>query len=179
MPSGCRIAAIDITRVGMAGHSFGAVTIQALAGQLFAAGAAALDTRVKAAIAFSPSPSRQLPDADSFGAITIPFMSVTGTADTVPMLDRAPASDRMRPYAAMPVGAKYLLVLDKADHAIFNGHQLRRAAAPGDARVKMIVAAATTEFWKAHLLGNAGARDSLVRGKFTDVLDPKDTFASK
>ena len=179
MTGGCRIAAIDTTRFGMAGHSFGAVTTQALAGQRFASGATASDPRIKAAIAFSPSPSRQLPDAESFGAIIIPFMSVTGTADTVPMLDRTPAADRTRPYAAMPAGGKYLLVFDGADHAIFNGHRLRRAAAPGDAHVKATVSAATTDFWRSHLLGDAGARKRLDGPSPIKGIAANDKFSKK
>lgn len=154
MAGGCRLAIIDRTRVGMAGHSFGAVTTQALAGQRFATGAMARETRIKAAIAFSPSPARQLGDVESFGAVTIPFMSVTGTADIVPMLDRTSAADRTRPYAAMPPGAKSLLVLDGADHSILGGRTPRRAPAQGDARIKALVASATTAFWRVHLLGD-------------------------
>lgn len=163
MTGGCDLAGLDFTRIAMAGHSFGAVTTQALAGQRFAQGRSMADARIKAAIAFSPSPSRQLPDDESFGAIRIPFLSVTGTADFVPMLDRTEAKDRLRPFAAMPVGHKYLLLLNGADHAIFNGHQLRRAALPGDARVKIQVRAASTIFLKAYLQGDPEALRELTQ----------------
>ena len=179
MTGGCRVGAIDTTRLGMAGHSFGAVTTQALAGQRFPSGAIARDPRIKAAIAFSPSPSRQLSDTESFGAIAIPFLSVTGTDDTVPMLDRTPAADRTRPYAAMPAGGKYLLVLDGADHAIFNGHRLRRAAAQGDAHVKAVVSAATTDFWRSYLLGDAEAQKRLDGPSPIDAVAANDKFSKK
>ncbi|MEZ5304881.1 MAG: alpha/beta hydrolase [Verrucomicrobiales bacterium] len=50
---------LDMERVGMSGHSFGAVTTQAVSGQSFPLrGRALTDDRIDAAVAFSPSRSR-------------------------------------------------------------------------------------------------------------------------
>ncbi|HSV73505.1 MAG TPA: hypothetical protein VLH79_07080 [Chthonomonadales bacterium] len=50
---------MDLQRVGMSGHSFGAVTTQAVSGQAFLGGRAQLtDRRIGAAIAFSQSSPR-------------------------------------------------------------------------------------------------------------------------
>ncbi|MBL9115388.1 MAG: hypothetical protein JNJ83_10320 [Verrucomicrobiaceae bacterium] len=47
---------LDMTRLGMSGHSFGAVTTQAVSGQSLAVGGARFtDPRIKAAIMMSPS----------------------------------------------------------------------------------------------------------------------------
>src|SRR4051794_34322716 len=55
---------LDMTKVGMSGHSFGAVTTQAVSGQNFPIGGTDLtDNRIKAAIAFSPSTPRYGGDA--------------------------------------------------------------------------------------------------------------------
>lgn len=160
--AGCALSRIDLGRVGMAGHSFGAITTQAVAGQSFSGGRQAVDKRIKAAIAFSPSPPAQGPDAAAFSSIRVPFMSITGTADATPVLNRTQPADRERPFRAMPAGDKYLLVFDGADHAIFNGHRLRRAAAPGDAHVTGVAARASTMFWRATLGGDAPARNWLT-----------------
>ena len=47
---------LNLARLGMSGHSFGAVTAQAVSGQSFPTGGQRFtDTRIKAAIAFSPA----------------------------------------------------------------------------------------------------------------------------
>jgi dienelactone hydrolase len=51
---------LDLSRVGMSGHSFGAVTTQAVSGQSFArAGTRFTDDRIRAALAMSPSAPRR------------------------------------------------------------------------------------------------------------------------
>jgi predicted dienelactone hydrolase len=171
---GCRLARLDTDKVGVAGHSFGAVTTQALAGQRFANNGSVADPRIRAAIAFSPSPSAHLPDAESFGKIELPFMSITGTADTTPMLARTTAEDRKRPYAAMPPGAKFLLVFGGADHSIFNGHGQRRASQVNDEHIKNVVNRATAMFWRAYLLHDTNALKSLTAPDGLSALLSKD-----
>lgn len=177
---GCRLARLDVSKVGMAGHSFGAVTTQALAGQRFADGRSVADPRIRASIAFSPSPSAQLPDVESFGKIEIPFMSITGTADSAPMLARPNPEDRVRPYSAMPPGGKFLLVFGGADHSIFNGHGQRRAPLVNDEHIKNVVSRATAMFWTAYLLHDANALKSLTAPDgLSALLSSDDRVASK
>jgi predicted dienelactone hydrolase len=180
MNGGCRLARFDMSKIGMAGHSFGAVTTQAIAGQRFANERSVADLRIRAAIAFSPSPSAQLPDVESFGKIELPFMSITGTADTTPMLARTTAEDRKRPYAAMPSGNKFLLVFEGADHSIFNGHGQRRVRQANDEHVAKMVTMATSLFWKSYLLDDAVARKSLTATDgLSNLLNDGDTLANK
>jgi predicted dienelactone hydrolase len=123
-----RWATINVPMVMMSGHSFGAVTTQALMGQRFGVPSDDLapEPRFVAAMAYSPS-ARQPRPVDSFAAIGRPFMSITGTQDAEPELlqtpgrERMPASARQVPYQEMPAGHKYLLVVDGADHMMFNG----------------------------------------------------------
>src|SRR4051794_12510697 len=67
---------LDMTKVGMSGHSFGAVTTQAVSGQNFPIGDTDLtDKRIKAAIVFSPSTPRYGGDAKTaFGKVKIPWL---------------------------------------------------------------------------------------------------------
>ena len=46
---------LDLTRVGMSGHSFGAVTTQAVSGQVIPIGRSLTEPRIKAAVMMSPS----------------------------------------------------------------------------------------------------------------------------
>lgn len=176
----CDLTRFDLTRIGMSGHSFGAHTTLAIAGQRYAGdfGKGFADPRVKAAIAFSPAPPMRGSDGDAFGAIAIPVMSVTGTADTTPVLPQISAADRQRPFRAMPAGGKYLLVLSGATHMDYNGQDnVRWRAARSDPRIAELTIAATTDFWRWTLLGDAGARRDLDSLKAR--LGPEDLFAAR
>ena len=154
----CDLTRLDLTRAGVAGHSFGAVTTQALAGQMFQGRPVFVEPGFKAAIAFSPSAPNQGTSAEAFAAIAIPFMSVTGSADAVPELTPETPTARTEPYLAMPPGGKYLLYFNGADHLVFGGHEMKRTPRPSDAHVRTVVPEATTMFWRATLLGDEKAR---------------------
>lgn len=156
----CPLSRLDASRIGIAGHSFGAQTVQAVAGQQFATadGLVSLgDARVRAAIALSPAPAAAQADDVAFARITMPFLSVTGTADELPMLNNVKAADRTRPYRAMPAGEKYLLVADGADHMLFSGGEMRRTPTPVDLRTQALVTTVTTWFWQRTLGDNPTA----------------------
>lgn len=159
---------LDLTRVGMSGHSFGAVTTQALAGQRFEVPArwqaqadALADDRLRAFVAFSPS-ARTDDAVSQFGSITRPFFSVTGTEDGLVGLGLGvPAPRRLLPFEGMPGPGAYLLNLEGADHMIFNGAPRRRTdgADPTlDAQHVHLTQATTTAFWRAHLMDDPAAR---------------------
>ena len=156
----CDLSRIDLSRVGMSGHSFGAMTTEAVSGERFegARFESLADPRIKAAIAFSPSPRREGGDAVAFGSINMPFFSITGTADSVPITSWVKPEDRQRPYRAMPAGGKYLLVFDGANHMEFNGQDTLRDGMKPDPHVRSVTIAATTAFWRATLLGDGTAQ---------------------
>jgi len=179
----CDLTRLDLTRVGMSGHSFGAHTTQAVAGQRFGSGGgtrALRDRRIKAAVAFSPAP----PQADdavvraAFAAIDIPFMSVTGTRDEVPVLNDVSPADRTLPFRYMPAGRKYLLVMDGATHADFGGNPAGGLRG-GNRHVDDVVIAATTAFWRAALLDDSTERDWLEDGGLQARLARGDAFQFK
>lgn len=173
----CDLGRADTGHVGMSGHSFGAHTTQAVAGQRYANyGAAFADGRIKAAIAFSPSPGQNR-DAEAFGGITIPFFSLTGSLDAVPQLTAVTATDRIRPFHAMAPGGKYLLWLDGANHAAFAGQHYAPRGTAGDAHVEPIVIRLTTLFWRWTLMGDAAAKTQLDAGDAT--FGPRDRFEAR
>jgi predicted dienelactone hydrolase len=156
----CELTRIDRSRIGMSGHSFGAMTTFAAIGQNYALPAARglADPRIKAAIAFSPSPPmRSHDDQAAFGTIHIPVMTLTGTADVVAITPGITAADRQRPFRAMPPGDKYMLVLAGANHMQFNGLDRLRDGTKPDPHIRALTISATTAFWRATLLGDADA----------------------
>lgn len=177
--AGCNLGRAAADHAGVAGHSFGAHTTLAIAGQTFAGRMAGHDPRFRAAIAFSPAPpesARPEGDAAAFGSIAVPVMTITGTEDTVPITS-ATAEDRIRPYEAMPAGEKYLLVFEGANHAAFSGNWRRRPGLAPDPRVVDGVSEVTTLFWRAYLADDAAAKDELAA--FGGTLSAEDRFAAK
>ena len=174
----CDLRRADLAHIGMSGHSFGAHTTQAIAGQRFPVAGIAADPRIKAAIAFSPSPPMRGSDAAAFGRVTIPFFSITGTEDAAPITPSIKPSDRERPFRAMPPGGKYLLVLAGANHMVFNAQDgLRGPASTATPHIRDTVVAATTLFWRATLLGDTPAGAELAR--FGATLPSEDRFEHK
>ena len=100
------LAGADLSRVGLAGHSFGAHTTLAAAGQRVVRPGGAepllLEPRIRAAVAFSPAANPRDPDpSTSFGAIRIPVMSLTGTRDGDVIGNGATPAQRVVPFENM------------------------------------------------------------------------------
>ncbi|MBL8329246.1 MAG: hypothetical protein JNJ71_10370 [Rubrivivax sp.] len=169
--------------IGMAGHSFGAMTTQALAGQRYPAGIQLADSRLRAFIALSPSSAQGM--AGAFAEITRPFFAITGSLDGDPFGSYDSGEPRARVYEGLPPGQRALLWLDGADHMSFAGNREQRIRGTGLARRDPIaasredrhhalVARTTALWWRAHLLGDDAARSALRAGP---DLQPGDRFS--
>lgn len=153
-----KLPAIDLRRIGFAGHSFGAVTTQMLAGQARPLGQAQPEPRLRAFIAFSPSAHTEQPALlrQQFDGIRAPFFSITGTADASQASPDVTPYHRTLPYQAMPAPDKYLLVLADATHAQLSGSGAgaRRpgalGATPGQ---RHTIEQLTLAFWQSYLNG--------------------------
>ncbi|AKJ63739.1 alpha/beta fold hydrolase [Kiritimatiella glycovorans] len=64
---------LDMEKVGMSGHSFGAVTTQAVSGQTFMRRPLFTDARIDAAVVMSPSSPRAGSATGAFGHVATPF----------------------------------------------------------------------------------------------------------
>jgi predicted dienelactone hydrolase len=171
---------MDLEHVGMSGHSFGAVTTQAVSGQRFPlAGRSYTDKRIKAAVAFSPSGARQNTDPkQAFGEIEIPWLLMTGTKDTAPIGDQSVKS-RLSVFPALPAGDKFELVLDNAEHSAFTDRPL-----PGDKENRnpnhhRAILALSTAFWDAYLRNDPQAKTWLDGEGPKLVLESGDKWQSK
>lgn len=152
---------IDPQRIGIAGHSYGALTVQSIAGQL-----GNKDARIKAAIALSPGAITK-DRAKSMQQVSIPFMCVTGQQDNfVTFKDGSdsmklgvPLANRLAIYEHLPQGKKYLLNLSQADHMSFAGEPIdgnrfsRDIEISDESNLKTWkkVSHVTTAFWNHHL----------------------------
>jgi predicted dienelactone hydrolase len=193
---------LDLKRIGMSGHSFGAVTTQGVSGQRTAwarlvpnaamvttqgvsgqrmalGGALFTDKRIKAALAMSPNSPRNGGDPRQlFGGVTIPWLLMTGTKDTA-LVGDADVASRLAVFPALPPVGKYELVLDGAEHSAFSDRAL-----PGDTQKRnpnhhRVILALSTAFWDAWLREDAEARAWLDGKGPVSVLEKQDRWQKK
>jgi predicted dienelactone hydrolase len=180
------VAMADLTRLGMSGHSYGAWTTLAIMGQApprALAGDLRLDDpRFRCAIAFSPAAANGPASKDSTSRMTRPLFAITGTHDGDVLGNGASPERRREVFARLPPPDKFLLILDGADHMVFNGgaHQppfggLTRAEI---LRIDNVVRSTTIAFWNAYLRDDAAAKAWLREG-VRAVLDPHDVWEAK
>jgi predicted dienelactone hydrolase len=174
---------LDLSRIGMSGHSFGAVTTQAVSGQSLPVGGARFtDPRIKAAVAMSPS----LPAAGSaeraFGSVTLPWLLMTGTKDVArigAMTIGGDLDSRLGVYPALPPGDKYELVLHDADHGAFGERSLPNEGANRNPNHHRVILALSTAFWDTSLRGDAEARAWLNSESPRSVMEKDDKWQRK
>jgi predicted dienelactone hydrolase len=169
---------VRLDAIGASGHSFGAVTVQAVAGKRLG------DVRFKALVAFSPSPAQGGLKGD-LAAATRPVLLLTGSQDGDPLGRGLTATDRAAVFDSLPAGQRALLWLDGADHMTFAGNAraplrgrlgpLKReaAAAEREPQHHALIAALTVQWWRAHLLGDAAATQAL---RAAPALGPDDRW---
>lgn len=152
---------LDTARIGMAGHSFGAWTTLAVAGEVFIGPTgreiAMGDPRVKAAVAMSAPVPRNREQLDrAFAGIHIPCLHMTGTLDDSPIGDTK-AAERRLPFDHIRGADQYLITFIGGDHMVFSG----RGRLPGrndkDSRFQGLICIASTAFWDAYLKGDRSA----------------------
>ncbi len=161
--------------IGLAGHSFGAQTAQAVAGQRFPVPAELADPRPSAFIALSPSTHRsEMPVQAQFGTIRRPFLAITGSLDGDPFGAYQGGDRRAHIFDGLPPGQRALLWLEGADHSTFAGNGARRingrgpfAREPGVLALEpahhAVVAHISSLWWRAQLRGDAAALAALQR----------------
>jgi len=190
---------LDLERIGMSGHSFGAHTTLIVAGQvavlpggreIFQA-----DPRIKAAVVLSPPVPQQPGQREkAFRKIAIPCLYMTGTEDDSP-IGETRKEDRRVPFdLSGDLADRYLVIFAGGDHMIFSGRERSLFGTPGTTRGGLLslrrarekdevfhrlICAATTAFWDAYLRGNAKARQWLAEGGFEKILGNDGTFEKK
>lgn len=149
---------LDLKNIGMSGHSFGAVTTEAVSGQALPQGEQKFtDARIRAAIAFSPSSPKRGSAAKAFGSVKIPWLLMTGTKD-VSLISDTDVKSRLAVYPNLKGAPKYEVLLNNAEHSIFTDRPL-----PGDQPQRnpnhhRVILAVSTAFWDAYLKQDKSAQ---------------------
>jgi len=175
--SGSLWGKLDLSRIGVCGHSYGAHTALTLVGMLVNFpqhdGRSFRDVRVKAALLISPPAMAWSPTAKEFAPIHSPTMHMSGSRDTsrlwhITLLHRRRAFDCIR---AAP---RYFLNIEGAAHSTFADHEtillakgngrldrtdpprLRPRNADHQRQIDLILEFSDA-FWDAYLMGSDAA----------------------
>ena len=167
---------VDPNRVGVAGHSFGAYTALAVAGQTIRLDGnerSFRDGRVKAALAMSPQgPGRMGLTQKSWDAVRIPVMIMTGSKD-YSLGGGFDVRSRRYAFDHMPPNDKHLLWIEDASHLAFSDNardpmDLSRFVTR-DPRHHPWILATATAFFDAYLKGDAKAGEWLAKTEIKRV----------
>jgi predicted dienelactone hydrolase len=173
------VGRMDLQRVGMSGHSFGARTTQQVSGETTSVRrGSAVEKRIRAAVIMSPGVPATGNPQRAFGQVKLPWLLMTGTHDDSPIGEQTPES-RRRVYAALPPGDKYELVLNQAEHSVFGDRPGERKTPPSRAAHHRSIKALTTAFWDAYLREDPAAKAWLQGPGARGMLDPADLWQNK
>lgn len=160
----------------MSGHSFGAVTTEAVSGETFLGGKQAFtDKRITAAITFSPSLPKAASPAVAFGSVKIPWMLMTETKDTAPIGNQNVAS-RLAVYDNLVAPEKYEVVLNNAEHSVFTDRPLPGDKEPRNPNHHRVILALSTAFWDAYLKDDPAAAAWLNSQAPRAVMETEDVW---
>lgn len=170
---------MELSKIGMSGHSFGAVTTQGLMGQRFPGDRTVADPRLKAFVLFSPSSHRTTSPETAFGQISKPVLCMTGTKDVSVIEKGLDPLSRQLVYKALPAGDKFQLVFENGEHHAFGDSD--RPGIEDQAKHHPAIQKISTAFWDACLKGNEKAKAWLQSAtpKTELSLDPKDVWEWK
>lgn len=167
---------MNLKKVGMSGHSFGAVTTQAVSGESLPAGGQRFtDARITAAIAFSPSSPKRGSAAKAFGAVKIPWLLMTGTKDIAP-IGNTDMKSRLAVYPNLKGAPKYEVVLHNAEHSAFTDRALPGDREPRNPNHHRVMLALSTAFWDASLRDDGTALAWLNSSRPRSVMETKDQW---
>jgi len=175
---------MDMSRIGMSGHSFGGMTTQVMAGQRRGYGArqySLFENRFKAGIVYSPVPMRkkkQHGPEDFYGGIQIPLLIMTGTDDDSP-IENFGYEDRLEVYTHSGGPEQHLLVLDKGDHMVYNGSRGKLDANPKRDVHEEIIKMLSLAFWDAYLKDDAAATEWLKGSGASEWLSSEGEYSFK
>lgn len=168
-------AIMDFGKIGMSGHSFGALSTQVAAGQMFGDENHQLtrlrDTRIQSGILYSPVPVAdhlldKISAADNtniYGGIEIPLLHMTGTQDDAP-IGGQDYTHRLAVYDKTVWPEKYLLVTNGSDHMVYNGTRGKLERNPDRDKHEEMIKIFALAFWDMSLKDDPCAQDWL-RGK--------------
>lgn len=154
----------DLSCLGMSGHSFGAMTTQAMLGMMFPDESGKLrsfkEPRFKAGILYSPVPIQHVAlddPEDIYGSIDRPLFFMTGTDDDSPV-EGFGYEQRLVVHEHSGHDDKQLLVLDGGDHMIYNGSRGKLGQHPNRAQHEIVIKTSALIYWDAYLKNDEAAK---------------------
>lgn len=179
-------ARLDLSAIGMSGHSFGALTTQTLCGQTAPphshsphshslATPLQCDHRIAAALAMSPSaaPGDQ---QTALQSVRIPWMMMTGSDDHAPIGRMSPEARRTI-FNHLPKRIdRYELMLGGAHHFAFTEDRLPARIPARNARHHQTIEQISTAFWDAYLRHQPAAKHWLQGMAIRATLQPRDRW---
>ncbi|HXL23395.1 MAG TPA: hypothetical protein VOA78_13065 [Candidatus Dormibacteraeota bacterium] len=156
---------IDADRIGVAGHSMGSYTAEAVAGALIDMpghpATTFVDQRVKAVLCLSPQGPGQFGLTEhSFDRISLPYLGVTGSLDSLGPV-ASPAWHKI-PFDRSVPGDKFHVFIQGASHMSFiTPRTISTQAAPRGDAILGYTNSAALAFWDAYLKGEAPAKGYL------------------
>lgn len=169
---------ISDDQIGVAGHSLGALTALASAGQKLIGGGIALDLsdpRIRACVAMSSPLNPSAPLAKQFADFETPTFYIVGSLDKE-VLGATIAQRQI--YDAIAAPDQFLLILNGADHMTFAGGRFNQPDLPADASDHALTQSATLAFWNAELKDQSAAKVWL-RDEFPRQLEDNSVFEAK
>jgi predicted dienelactone hydrolase len=156
---------MDSGHIGVAGHSLGSYTAEAVAGALVdlpgRPASSFSDPRAKAILCLSPQGPGQFGlMAHSFDKISLPFMGITGSLDNLGPL--ANAAWHKIPFERSQPGDKYEVFIEGANHMSFiTAETISAARSSQAAAILGYTNSAGLAFWDAYLKDDPGAKKFL------------------
>ena len=170
---------MDLDHIGMSGHSYGAVTTQAVMGQKWGNKQPYHDPRLDAFILMSPSPPPVGTSESAYGHIDAPVFCMTGTKDETVLKTRAHVTPESRQsvFPSLKEGGKYHIVFKDGQHFIFSGST--RRGKERHPRFHPAILQLSTSFWDAHLKDDKKAKQWLQSDKVRELLIDDDLYQWK
>ena len=159
---------MDLDKLGMSGHSFGAMTTQVMAGQRIMKHGSRRHYDLYqpdfiAGILYSPVPGRRDPADPGFvyGGIRIPLLHLTGTDDESP-IEGFGYEQRLNVFRHAGDTQQHLAILKDGDHMVYNGSRGGLKENPKRDRHEAIIKMLSLAWWDWHLKGDRAAQGWLA-----------------
>jgi predicted dienelactone hydrolase len=165
---------LDLEKIGMAGHSFGAITTEAIVGEQYSLDAERkmIDSRGRAGLVMSGSGSKDPDQGKAFGSIQVPVFYMTGTEDKMGNIG---AKDRRTAFDFSTFKETFLVTFAGATHMTFVPRVL---ASKEQEAYQFFIRESTTAFWDAYLKGDEKAK-AWLKGDFAKELGAGGVFEKK
>jgi predicted dienelactone hydrolase len=174
---------LDLLHIGLAGHSFGALTTLAIAGQVFTSPSGyritSPDSRIKASLAMSaPLPRDKAHWDTAYAEMRVPCLHMTGTEDSI-LIGNSPPEDRRVPFDRTAGADAYLITFKGADHMVFVGLKRNAAREELDLKIQDLIKKTSLIYWDAVLREDPDAKTHFTKTGLSHLLGSHGRFEVK